>query len=246
MLTKDEEAVHPVSRQIISGGASLIAVDAFRGIYRLAELNRQAAPLINQVDMLCMLTIPTFYSVADLQVDPVTPNSNFGTYTNFVNFLDMCGIAVPCSPREDGRPGTVTLLARGGQDAMVAAMADLLHRDARVTVGATAILLSSKPLPKTGPLPGEIALAVVGAHMSGLPLNQELTLSGGRFLFAGKTAPEYRFYALAGGPPSRPGMVRTENGERIPLEVWALPTESFGAASRPSALRFVNWRRNLT
>ena len=179
-----------MTRQIISGGASLTAVDAFRGIYRLAELNRQAAPLIDKVDILCVPTIPTFYSVADLQVDPVTPNSNFGTYTNFVNLLDMCGIAVPCSPREDGRPGSVTLLARGGQDATVAAMADLLHREARVTVGATAIPLSSKSLPKAGPLPGEIALAVAGAHMSGLPLNQELTLSGGRFLFAGKTAPE--------------------------------------------------------
>ena len=229
LLTTDAEAVHPVTRQIISAGASLTAVDAFRGIYRLAELNRQAAPLIDKVDMLCVPTIPTFYSVADLQVDPVTPNSRFGTYTNFVNLLDMCGIAVPCSPREDGRPGSVTLLAPGGKDAAVASMADLLHREVNVTPGATAIPLSSKSLPKAGPLPGEIALAVVGAHMSGLPLNKQLTSSGGRFLFKGKTAPEYRFYALAGGPQSRPGMVRDKNGEKIPLEVWALPTECFGA-----------------
>ena len=229
LLTKDAEALHPVTRQIISDGASLTAVDSFRGMYRLAELNRQAAPLIDQVDMLCVPTIPTFYSIADLEMNPVTPNSRFGTYTNFVNLLDMCGIAVPSSPREDGRPGSVTLLARAGQDAAVAAMADLLHREANVTLGATTVPLSSKSLPKTGPLPGEIALAVVGAHMSGLPLNKQLTLNGGRFLFSAKTAPEYRFYALAGGPPSRPGMVRAKNGEKIPLEVWALPTECFGA-----------------
>ena len=229
LLTKDAEALHPVTRQIISDGVSLTAVDAFRGMYRLAELNRQAAPLLDQVDMLCVPTIPTFYSIADLEMDPITPNSRFGTYTNFVNLLDMCGIAVPFSPREDGRPGSVTLLARGGQDAAVAAMADLLHREANVTLGATTIPLSSKSLPKNGPLPREIALAVVGAHMSGLPLNKQLTLNGGRFLFSAKTAPEYRIYALAGGQPSRPGMVRAKNGEEIPLEVWALPTECFGA-----------------
>ena len=98
---------------------------------------------MDKVDMLCVPTIPTFYSVADLQVDPVTPNSRFGTYTNFVNLLDMCGIAVPCSPREDGRPGSVTLLAPGGNDAAVASMADLLHREVNVTPGATAIHQSS-------------------------------------------------------------------------------------------------------
>ncbi|MEM9104548.1 MAG: allophanate hydrolase [Pseudomonadota bacterium] len=229
LLSKDPEAVYPVTRQIISGGASLTAVDAFRGIYRLAELKRKAAPLLDQVDMLCVPTIPTFYSVADVEADPIGPNSRFGTYTNFVNLMDLCGIAVPCGPRSDSRPGSLTLLARAGQDVAAAALANRLQQSAGPTLGATGKAFPLTPLPAAGALPGETAIAVVGAHMSGLPLNHELTSRGGRFLFAGETAPEYRFYALAGGPPMRPGMIRTHDGEAISLEVWALPAEGFGA-----------------
>lgn len=229
MLAQNPDAVHPVTRDIIGGGAGLSAVDAFRGIYRLAELKRKAEPLLDRVDMLCVPSVPTFYSVRDLAADPIEPNSRLGTYTNFVNLMDMCGIAVPTAPRSDGRPASVTLLARAGQDAAVAAVAERVHRQANPGLGATGHSLPSAGVLSNGPMPGEIAIAVVGAHMSGLPLNHELTARGGRFLFAAETAPEYRFYALAGGPPARPGMVRADNGAAIALEVWALPPEGFGA-----------------
>lgn len=238
LLAKNPEAVHPVTRKIISGGANLTAVDAFRGIYRLAELKRKTEPLLDQIDMLCVPTIPTFYTLKDVEADPVGPNSRFGTYTNFVNLMDMCGIAVPCSPRKDGRPGSVTFLASAGQDARVAALAYSLQKRTSALVGATQKPLSVQPTLNAGPLEGEIAFAVVGAHMSGLPLNHELTSRGGHFLFASETAPNYRFYALAGGPPARPGMVRTDDGAAVSLEVWALPAEGFGdfVASIPQPL----------
>ncbi|MBO6554646.1 MAG: hypothetical protein JJ926_18060 [Roseitalea sp.] len=133
--------------EIISGGASFSAVDAFRGIYRLAELKRRAEPLLDWVDMLCVPGVPTFYSVDDLAADPIGPNSRLDIYTNFVNLMDLCGIAVPAGPRSDGRPGSVTLLARAGQDAAAAAIADQVHRQANPGLGATGHSLPPYRLP---------------------------------------------------------------------------------------------------
>jgi len=87
-------------------------------------------------------------------------------------------------------------------------------------------------------MPGEIAIAVVGAHMSGMPLNHELTERGARSLQATRTAVHYRLYALSGGPPFRPGLLRAAAGAAIDLEVWALPAAGFGdfVASIPAPL----------
>lgn len=229
LLARDPDAVHPVTRGIIGHAETMDAADAFRGFYRLAELKRDTEPMLAELDMLCVPTIPTFYSVADLQADPVTPNSNFGTYTNFVNLLDMCGIAVPTAPRSDGRPGSVTLLAAAGQDAAVAAVARTLEKDCTRTMGATA-----HPVPDPvalGPAASDwIDLAVCGAHMSDLPLNWQLTERGARFAGAATTAPCYRFYALPGGPPARPGLVRSSgSGAAIALEIWSMPKAMLGS-----------------
>jgi len=227
LLKSDPDAIHPVTRAIISKAESFSAADAFRDGYRLADLKREVAPILSAVDMLCVPTIPTFYSVADLEADPVGPNTRLGTYTNFVNLLDLCGIAVPTSKRGDGRPGSVTLLAPAGADGRVAALAAALHGRAGVTLGATGWAL---PDPGSRPalaLTDEIAIAVVGAHMSGLPLNDQLLDLGGRFLGTAHTAPEYRLHALADG--IRPGLVRAEDGASIALEIWALPEAAFGA-----------------
>lgn len=229
LLRRDPQALHPVTRQIISAADRLSAADAFRGIYRLAELRRMAEPVLDSVEMLCVPTIPTFYTLADLAADPIGPNARLGTYTNFVNLMDLCGLAVPTTPRADGRPGSVTLLARAGRDAALAALGDALHRRCAVPLGATGHhLRPAVPDPRTL-APGETVLAVAGAHMSGLPLNGQLTGRGARFLEESSTAPEYRFYALPGGPPIRPGLVRTtRNGKSIALELWAMPTARMG------------------
>lgn len=214
LLTTQPDGVHPVTRAIISKAEGLSATDAFRGIYRLAELRRICEPLIAAVDMLAVPTIPTFYTCAELAADPVTPNSNLGTYTNFVNLLDLCALAFPTSARSDGRPGSLTLIGLAGQDAALAAMA--------MALDGTTITAPDMP-------DNEIAIAVCGAHMSGLPLNHQLTELGGRFLKATSTAPRYSFHALAGGPPVRPGLVRTQTGgASIALELWSLPKTALG------------------
>jgi allophanate hydrolase len=228
LLRADPEAILPVTRGIIGAADRLSAADAFRGIYRLAELRRRAEPMLAGVDTLCVPTIPTFYSLADLAADPVGPNARLGTYTNFVNLMDLCGIAVPCDPRADGRPGSVTFLARAGQDGLVAALADRLQRACNAPLGATGARLrvAAAPPPMAGP--DELAIAVVGAHLSGLPLNHELTSRGARFLEATTTAPDYRLYALPGGPPARPGLLRVAPGAAIAVELWAMPKAEVG------------------
>jgi allophanate hydrolase len=230
LMRRDPGALHPVTARIIGAADSLSAADAFRGFYRLAGLRRTAEALMADADLLCVPSIPTFYSLADLNADPVTPNSRLGTYTNFVNLMDLCGIAVPVGPRSDGRPGSVTLLARARQDALAAGLAARLHADAGAALGATGHALPQVSMPDAGPLPDEMPIALVGAHMSGLPLNGQITGAGGRFMRSARTSPDYRLFALPGGPPDRPGLVRVpDGGTSIALELWTLPQSAFGA-----------------
>jgi allophanate hydrolase len=228
LLERDPEAVHPVVRRIVEPAAALSAADAFRGFYRLEALKREVAPALARVDLLCVPTFPSFVTLAEIAADPIGPNARLGTYTNFVNLLGLCGLAVPTPARADGRPASVTLLAAAGRDAMLASLGREIERLGERRLGAT-----SWPVPPVGALADhgaadEIELAVCGAHMSGLPLNGELTGLGGRFLRAVRTAPVYRLYALAGGPPRRPGMLRATGGGAIAVEVWALPKAAFG------------------
>lgn len=229
LLKTNPQAVFPVTRQIISQAENMSADDAFLGFYRLADLKRASEILLDGVDMLCVPTIPNFATLAELEIDPVGPNNRMGTYTNFVNLLDMCGIAVPTAPRSDGRPGSVTLLASAGQDAAVAAVAQGFEDGCPRYLGATTFTVPV-PSPLPAKAPDRIDLAVCGAHMTGLPLNGQLTDLGATFVRADQTAPQYRFYALAGGPPQRPGLVRSDaKGAAIALEIWSIPLTALGA-----------------
>lgn len=228
LLRETPEAFHPVTRQAIEGARNFSAADAFRGFYRLEALKRRVAPLIDSVDLLCVPSVPTLYTVAEVEADPIGPNSRLGTYTNFVNLMGLCGITVPVRPRADGRPGSITLLAPSEGDARIAALGAALQRRCGAPLGATGWPLLPPTVTRPAAGLGELALAVVGAHMSGLPLNHELSGLGGRFLYAAKTAPSYRLYSLAGGPPFRPGLLKNGAGAAIDLEVWALPAARFG------------------
>lgn len=243
MMTTRAEAVHPVTRAIISKAETQSAVDAFNGMYRLADLRRACAPILDAADMLCVPTIPTFVTCDDIAADPVTPNSNLGTYTNFVNLLDLCALTVPTGPRSDGRPGSITLIANAGRDAVIASEGQRLMQTRRPVIGATGIETPDYQEERCGPdalAEIEMALAVCGAHMSGLPLNGELTSRGARFLRVAKTAPGYALFALPGGPPYRPGLCRLDEGygASISLELWAMPRHALGdfIADIPSPL----------
>ncbi|MDP2118475.1 MAG: allophanate hydrolase [Hoeflea sp.] len=137
LLKQTLDVLHPVTRAIIAKAENFSAADAFRDFYKMADLRRRAEPLLAGVDLLCVPTIPTFVTLKDLEDDPVGPNSRIGTYTNFVNLMDLCAIAVPTGRRGDGRPASVTLIAKAGHDGQVAALAARLHGQAGVSLGAT-------------------------------------------------------------------------------------------------------------
>ncbi len=227
-LEERPDALHPVTRAIIGGATRLSAADAFAGQYRLAELARRAAPIWEAIDVLVVPTVPDICTLDQVAADPVGANSRLGTYTNFVNLLDLAAIAVPGPFRADGRPSGVTLIAPAGRDGLLAAMAARIHASAGVTIGAVGSPVPPPP-DAVAPPPGTIPVAVVGAHLSGMPLNRELAARGATFVAEAFTAPEYRLYALPGGPPQRPGLVRVrEGGAGIAVETWALPPAAFG------------------
>ena len=229
LLASSPDAIHPVTREIAAGGARLTAADTFAALYRLQALRRIAERAFANIDALVLPTAPTVYSTAQVLANPIELNSRLGTYTNFVNLLDLCGLALPAAIRPDEIPFGITLLAPAGQDARLASIGRVFQADTNLTLGA-----GRAPQPPLADLSAslsgdEIAIAVVGAHLSGMVLNNELKTLGGRLLEATVTAPDYRLYALDTAPP-KPGMLRVEaaTGASIELEIWALPAAAFG------------------
>ena len=229
-IESHHEALHPVTRAITERARAFSAADAFAGQYRLAELRRAAEPIWREVDALAVPTFPRPRTLADLEVDPIGPNSELGTYTNFVNLLDLCALAVPGRFRSDGLPAGVTLIAPAWADAALAALGGRLHRVATVPLGATGVACPPAPEAAVAQTPEErIELAVLGAHLSGLALNDELLAHGGRLVRAVMTTPDYRLFALPGSGPARPGLLRVQDGAgtRIETEVWSLAFADF-------------------
>jgi allophanate hydrolase len=229
LLASSPDSIHPVTREIIIAGARLSAADTFAALYRVQGLRKAAERAFANIDALVLPTVPTAYSTAQVLANPIELNSRLGTYTNFVNLLDLCGLALPAAIRPDEIPFGITLLALGGHDAQLASIGRVFHADTKLTMGANGL-----PLPPLAALPvaasgDEIAIAVVGAHLSGMALNGELKSLDGRLVEATSTAPDYRLYALHTTPP-KPGMLRVEAGagSSIEVEVWALSAAAFG------------------
>lgn len=229
-LARSPQSFLPVTRGIVESATKFSATDAFEGLYRLADLKRIASSVWNHIDALVVPTYPRPRSVADLMADPLGPNAELGTYTNFVNLLDLCALAVPGRFRADAFPAGVTFIAPSGKDHALAGLGAAFHAQAQVPLGATGVGLPRAHF-ATSSVVEEIELVVVGAHMSGLALNHELTELGGRFSRAVETKPDYRFFALPDGPPFRPGLLRVEAGSGVAIatEVWTLSPQAFGS-----------------
>jgi allophanate hydrolase len=229
LLASSPDAIHPVTREITIAGARLSAADTFAALYRLQALRRVAERAFAGIDALVLPTAPTAYTTAQVLANPVELNSRLGTYTNFVNLLDLCGLALPAAMRSDGIPFGITLLAPAGQDAKLASIGRVFHADTKLGMGARRLPQPPLAAFATDVTGDEIAIAVVGAHLTGMALNGELLALGGRLLEATATAADYRLYALPTTPP-KPGMLRVERGagSSIELELWALPAAAFG------------------
>jgi allophanate hydrolase len=235
-IESQPEALHPVTRAITEAGARISAADTFTALYRLKELERETRAAWGDIDCLVVPTAPTIHTIAAVEADPIALNSQLGYYTNFVNLLDLSAVAVPVGFATEGParglPHGVTLIGRCGQDLPLLTLASRLHARTVSTVGATPHAphrLAGAPDAAAFPS-GLVRVAVCGAHLNGLPLNGQLTQRGATLVRAARSAPVYRFYALPGGPPFRPGMVRVEEGGgAVELEVWELPAREFGS-----------------
>ena len=214
LIASAPESMHPVTRQIILSGARPSAVDAFAAFYELEELRRVRDHVFRRIDAMVLPTIPAAYTIEQVLADPIGLNSRLGTYTNFVNLLDLCALAVPAAMHNDGTPFGVTLLALAGHDAALASIGRVFHADTGLPLGATNV--AQPPLAPISKLPadGEIAVAVVGAHLSGMPLNGELKAFGARFLEKAATAADYRLFALAGTTTAETGTAAGDGRRR--------------------------------
>jgi allophanate hydrolase len=238
LIASAPEAMHSVTRQIILGGAHPSAVDTFKAFYQLEELRHVRDHTFSEIDVLALPTVPTVYTVAQVLADPIGLNSRLGTYTNFVNLLDLCALAVPASMQ--ATPFGITLLAQAGNDATLASLGRVFHAGTGLPLGATGTAQPAlAPLPNE-PAAGEIAIAVVGAHLTGMPLNGELKSFGARFLERTTTTADYRLFLLPGTAPAKPGLLRVgvDAGVAVDLEIWTMPAEQFGrfVASIPAPL----------
>jgi allophanate hydrolase len=223
------DAMHPITKQIILPATKRNAVETFQAQYTLQALRRKTAAIWNEIDVLITPTTSTIYRIDQIESDPIRLNSNLGYYTNFVNLLDLAAVAVPAGFRKDGLPFGVTAVAPAGTDEALLRIVDRFHDldqlqcGAKLSVGAAAREISLDVAP------GFMGIAVCGAHMDGLPLNHQLRDRNAYFVRRTKSAALYRLYALPGGPPHRPGMIKVnQDGAAIEVEVWAVPNEKVG------------------
>lgn len=225
------EAINEVVRGIVLGAKNYSAADTFAGLYRLAELTRNAQREWQKMDLMLLPSAPTIYRIADMLADPVRLNSNLGLYTNFVNLMDLSALAVPAGFTKSGLPFGVTLIGPAFADRELAVFGDKLHRTlAQARLGGTQVPLGECPALAVTDQNRRIEIAVVGAHLTGQPLNAQLAERNAQFKRTARTSPGYSFYALANTTPAKPGLVYDGQGKGgIEVEVWDMDLEAFGS-----------------
>ncbi len=229
IIQKDPMAMHSVVREIILQAEGKTAVEAFNYEYKMQSYRRLAEQLFQEVDCLLTPTAPTHYSILAVLDNPIELNSNMGYYTNYMNLLDLCGIAIPSGMLTNGLPFGFTLCAPAMQDRKLLSYA---HYWQTILAAPSGTAIKPVNLPKVNNVDTKdtIDVAVCGAHLSGMPLNWQLTERGAQRLCKTKTSKQYRLFALAGGPPERPALVRDSKcGTNIEIEIWSIPSSNLGS-----------------
>jgi len=226
-----EDAVIEPVRSIVVKGRQYSAADYIRADIEVQRLRLVAESMWQDIDVLLVPTAPTHYTIAQMQADPVRLNRNLGQYTNFVNLFDYAALSVPSLIRADGLPFGITLIGRSGSDWQLADLGQRYHHASGLCLGATSNTL---PAPQNIPglqAPTTVRVAVVGAHLSGMPMNWQLIERGARLVGSAHTSPDYRFYALPDSHPPKPGLLRVAPGQgaQIALEIWEMPAAHYGS-----------------
>ncbi len=228
VIEERPEVIFPVVRDIIAPGGKPRATDLFRAEYRLHALKQLCDEQLASVDCLLTPTAGRCFTIEEMLAEPVLRNSQLGYYTNFMNLFDLAAVAVPTAMADNGLPFGVTLAAPVFSDRALLSIARRLHLQSGLPMGAGTFTLPSAQAQPVGN-PDTVDVLVCGAHLDGLPLNWQLRERGAVLKATTTTAPVYRMYALAGGPPHRPGLVLDENGgAAIDVEIWSMPAAQFG------------------
>ncbi|NIJ06671.1 allophanate hydrolase [Sphingomonas vulcanisoli] len=221
LLDDQPEAIDPAVREILEGGRSVSGVDVFRGQYRLAELQRIADAMWQSLDLLALPTAPTIYRIAEMRAAPIALNSNLGLYTNFVNLLDMAALALPAGWRDNGTGFGITLIGPAWTDVALLAAGEAYL--------AAAHIPPQPALDMEGRME-TVKLAVVGAHLEGMPLHWQLSSRKARLIEATTTAPTYKLFAMANSTPPKPALIHVgAEGAAIAVEVYELDVAAFGS-----------------
>ena len=231
LLQTNPQALQPVLRGILEGATRFSAADAFKAEYRRATLTVQIHAALAGFAALIVPSTPTIYSIAQIEADPVRLNSRFGTYTNFTNLADLCALALPAAMRGDGLPAGITLISRAWEDRALADFGKRWQRHVALPLGATGTPCpaADAAMSSRSPLASYVRLAVVGAHLTGMPLNHQLTSRRAILVERARTAASYRLFALADTTPPKPGLVRGATGAPIEVELWDVPVSQFGS-----------------
>lgn len=244
LIDENPDAIFPVVRQIIEPGGKPPATALFKAQYRINDLKQYCLAQLAEVDCLLTPTAGRHFTIAEMLAEPIKHNSELGYYTNFMNLIDLAAVAVPTQIIEKGeeikvegkaegkskdRPFGITLVGPTFSDRMLLSIANRIQQAMPLPKGAMAFSATPENHTPVGDN-STIDVMVCGAHLQGQPLNWQLIERGATLKSATTTAPVYRMYALAGGPPYRPGLMLDEsNGAAIEVEIWSVPTENFGS-----------------
>ncbi|WP_180003217.1 MULTISPECIES: allophanate hydrolase [unclassified Acinetobacter] len=226
-----ETSVHdfdPTVLEIIQKGQQYTAVDAYNAEYLKQELARDIQQTLAQFDALVVPSSPTIHTLAEMAESPIENNSHFGTYTNFTNLADLSAIAVPAGFRADGLPFGITFIAPAWHDTALADFAEKWQKHLKLPLGAVAKTLPEANSVMSAPSAQHFRVAVVGAHLTGMPLNFQLTTRQAVHVETTTTSADYALYALPGTVPPKPGLARQEAGQKIIVELWDIPKARFG------------------
>ncbi|HUE92954.1 allophanate hydrolase [Pseudomonas sp.] len=228
LIEAQPDAVLPVIKAVLEKAPGTSAVQLFRAQYRLQALKAECERIMAKLDCVLTPAYPRPVTLAELQAEPVARNADLGYYTNFMNMLDYAAVAVPAGFMANGLPWGVTLFGRAFTDQYLLSLAAALQRQQQLPLAGERSLEPGAPAAIARN--DRARLVVCGAHLDGLPLNWQLKQRGGQLVEATQSSPDYQLYALAGGPPLRPGMLRVaEGGVAIAVEVWELPSAELGS-----------------
>lgn len=230
MFDDKPDSIEPTVRKVVEQALNYSAIDSFKAEYRRAALARQINDALTAVDALVVPSTPSIYTLEQLRQEPVKRNSELGTYTNFTNLADLSALALPAGLRSDGLPAGITLIAPAWHDFALADFGRRWQAAQCLPPGAPGVRQTLPAGSVKAPATDEIVVAVVGAHLRGMPLNHQLSSRNARFLEETTTAAgDYRLFALPGTVPPKPGLKYAPGaGETIVLELWALTPHAFG------------------